>query len=268
MRFEYGRTTSYGSFSDRVERRRRATASVPVSIPLDGLRPNTRYHFRAVATNETGSTRSLDRSFRTTREPTGISITLDPEPRRVGRRPDRDRPPRGHRGRRHARRARAPGLPVLQRLQRGRDQDRRRARARSASTSPSLFETTQFRVVTRTRDPVSSGIRTASSALKVGRPRALARPPRARIEGAIWPRVPRRPRVAAEALAARALGDRQARRRRRRSTRTARATASRVQRAKRKQPAARYRVVVLARDGGAHVPGRSREVRVSSVRRG
>ena len=51
---------------------------VPVSINLDGLRPNTRYHFRAVASNETGTARSLDRSFRTTREPTGISIALTP----------------------------------------------------------------------------------------------------------------------------------------------------------------------------------------------
>jgi hypothetical protein len=34
-----------------------------------------------------------------------------------------------------------------------------------------------------------------------------------------------------------------------------------------KRVAARYRVVVLARDGGAHVPGRSREVRVRARRR-
>ena len=77
MRFEYGRTTSYGAFSDRVDVGT-GTRSVPVSIALDGLRPNTRYHFRAVATNETGSARSLDRTFRTPREPTGISIALTP----------------------------------------------------------------------------------------------------------------------------------------------------------------------------------------------
>ena len=38
-------------------------------------------------------------------------------------------------------------------------------------------------------------------------------------------------------------------------------------RSKRKKPAARYRIAVLARDGGAHVPGRSRVVRVASVKK-
>ena len=36
---------------------------------------------------------------------------------------------------------------------------------------------------------------------------------------------------------------------------------------KRRKRAGRYRVVVLARDGGAHVPGRSREVRVRALPR-
>jgi len=34
---------------------------------------------------------------------------------------------------------------------------------------------------------------------------------------------------------------------------------------KRQKRTGRYRVVVLARDGGAHVPGRSREVRVRAL---
>ena len=34
---------------------------------------------------------------------------------------------------------------------------------------------------------------------------------------------------------------------------------------KRQRRTGRYRVVVLARDGGAHVPGRSREVRVRAL---
>ena len=50
----------------------------PFSMAIDRLRPNTRYHFRAVATNAAGTTRSLDRSFVTTREPTGISLALAP----------------------------------------------------------------------------------------------------------------------------------------------------------------------------------------------
>ena len=49
-----------------------------MSVAIASLRPYTRYHFRAVATNSAGTTRSLDRSFVTPREPTAISIALTP----------------------------------------------------------------------------------------------------------------------------------------------------------------------------------------------
>ena len=130
-----------------------------------------------------------------------------------------------------------------------------------------MFETTHFRVVTRTRTPISSAIRTASSAVQASASASRSRGRRrARIQGAIWPRVPngrvslqkRSPRgrwAMVQRAAARQLD---ANRSRYRFT---------VRRGKRKRPAARYRVVVLARDGGAHVPGRSRTVRVASVKR-
>ena len=129
-----------------------------------------------------------------------------------------------------------------------------------------VFETTQFRVVTRTRVPVTSGIRTASSALKVGARARSAGRRRARIVGAIWPRVPsgrvslqkRSPRGRWAVVKRRNAQELDANRSRYSFT---------VRRAKRKRPAARYRVVVLARDGGAHVPGRSRIVRVALTRK-
>ena len=68
VRFQYGRTTSYGKWTDRIDVGT-GTSRVPVWVNIDGLRPNLRYHFRAVATSETGTTRSVDRSFRTPREP-------------------------------------------------------------------------------------------------------------------------------------------------------------------------------------------------------
>jgi hypothetical protein len=264
VRFEYGRSTSYGSFTDRVDVGS-GTSGVPVSIPLERLRPNTRYSFRAVATNETGSTRSLNRSFRTTREPTGISLSLNP-----------------------SRVVWSQNLTVVGRIngtavggirvalerqafpfQSGFSEVASKTASSKGTFSfniASLFETTHYRVVTRTRTPVSSSIRTASSAVRVGiRSNRIGRR-RARIQGAIWPKVPtgrvslqkRSPRgrwATVKRAAARSLD---ANRSRYRFT---------VRKPKRKRPAARYRVVVLARDGGAHVPGRSREVRVASVRR-
>ena len=256
VRFEYGRTTSYGSASDRVNVGT-GDSRVPASIELDGLRPNTLYHFRAVATNATGSTRSVDRSFRTTREPTGIRIALTP-----------------------SRVVWGAGLTVVGRVAGSAVGGTTLALERQAfpfssgfsevatttasSTGSfhfnvaSLFETTQYRVVTRTRRPVSSGIRTASSALKVGaRTRSLGRR-RARIEGAIWPQV---------GAGRVSLQKRSPRGRwavvRRAAAKVLDANRSRYSfNVKRNRKTASYRVVVLARDGGKHVPGRSRAVRV------
>ena len=260
VRFEYGRTTSYGTSSDRVNVGA-GDSGVPVSINLDGLRPNTRYHYRAVANNATGSSRSLDRSFRTTREPTGVSIALTP-----------------------SRVVWGGGVTVIGRLAGSALGGTRLALERQAfpfssgfsevatTTAGSrgtfrfnvgaLFETAQYRVVTRTRRPVSSAIRTASSALKVGaRVRKRGRR-RARIEGAIWPQVPagrvslqkRSPRGRWAVVRRAAAKPLDANRSRYRFS------------VRRNRRAASYRIVVLARDGGAHVPGRSRAVRVARRR--
>ena len=262
VRFEYGRTTNYGSFTSRVgagagDRR------VPVSVPLTGLRPNARYHFRAVATNSAGSTRSLDRSFVTPREPTGVSIAVTPSRvvwggsvTVVGR----------------VRGTSVGGTRLA--LER---QDfpfsagfRQVGNTRTANGDGSfrfelgsVFETTHVRVVTRSTIVVSSAIRTASSAVKVGATARRTSRRRARIRGSIWPLVTagrvslqkRSPRGRWVTVRRKAAGRLDANR--------SRYTFS----VKRQRRTARYRVVVLARDGGAHVPGRSREVRVRALPR-
>jgi len=257
VRFEYGRTTAYGSFTDGVSAGS-GDRGVPLSIPLDGLQPNRRYHFRAVASNASGTVRSFDRTFRTAREPTGISIALVPS--RVvwgGRLTVIGRVAgTGVSGTRLALERQA--FPFDSGF--GQIGDLRTASGKGAFRFevPGLFATTQFRVVTRTKIVVASAVRTASSAVKVGaRTRSRGRR-RTRIEGSIWPQVPRgrvslqkrSPRgrwAVVRRAAARDAGDRS----RYRFT---------VTRAKKR--VGRYRVVVLARDGGAHVPGRSRQVRV------
>jgi hypothetical protein len=258
VRFEYGRTTNYGSFTDRVPAGA-GDGNVPISLVLDGLRPNTRYHFRAVATNETGSARSVDRSFRTTREPSGVSIALTPSRVTWG-----------------------GGLSIIGRVNGSGVSGMRLALERQAFPFQSgfsevatrkvggkgtfrfdvasLFETTRYRVVTRTRRPVFSTTRTASSAVRVGARARLRGRRRARVRGSIWPQVPagrvslqkRSPRgrwVPVKRARARRLDAHRSRYR------------FKVRRTRR---AGSYRVVVLARDGGAHVPGRSRVVRVKA----
>jgi hypothetical protein len=264
VRFEYGRTTRYGSFSDSVDAGS-GDSYVPVTIPLAGLKPNTRYHFRTVATNDTGSTRSLDRSFVTRREPSSISLSIAPSKvvwggdlTVIGR----------------VNGSGVGGVTVTVQRQDFPFQSSFSDIATTKSTSKgtfqvnvrSLFSTAHFRAVTQTRFPVASGIRTASSAVKVGAKSRSKGRRKAQVTGSIWPAVPNG-RVSLQKRSPRGRWA-VVKRQNARPLDANRSTYSFiVRRAKRKKPASRYRVVVLARDGGAHVPGRSRQVRVASVRR-
>jgi hypothetical protein len=66
-RFEYGRTTAYGSATPRASA---GSGTVPVAVAaqVTGLRPGATYHFRVTATNAVGTAAGLDGSF-TTLEP-------------------------------------------------------------------------------------------------------------------------------------------------------------------------------------------------------
>jgi hypothetical protein len=63
VRFQYGRTTSYGSTTANQTKTGNTTQNVATNI--SGLRSNTRYHFRIVATNSAGTRYGSDRTFTT-----------------------------------------------------------------------------------------------------------------------------------------------------------------------------------------------------------
>jgi len=65
IQFEYGTTTSYGSQQAASPASTSSATDVEVSLDLSALVPNTTYHYRLVATNAAGTTRSEDRSFAT-----------------------------------------------------------------------------------------------------------------------------------------------------------------------------------------------------------
>ena len=53
-------------------------ARLAVTIPLSGLAPDTRYHYRVIAVNKDGITRSDDQSFRTRKQPLGVTLVATP----------------------------------------------------------------------------------------------------------------------------------------------------------------------------------------------
>jgi phosphodiesterase/alkaline phosphatase D-like protein len=63
---EFGTSTAYG-YSSKATPAGSGNSSVPVSVALDGLSPQTTYHYRLVATNAGGTSVGSDRTFRTAR---------------------------------------------------------------------------------------------------------------------------------------------------------------------------------------------------------
>lgn len=77
--FQYGTTTTYG-VSTPTTVAGAADAARAVAAAVAGLAPATRYHYRLVAHNDLGTTRGADRSFRTKRQPLGVSLAATPNP--------------------------------------------------------------------------------------------------------------------------------------------------------------------------------------------
>jgi hypothetical protein len=78
-KFEYGPTTSYGS-SSATQSAGSGTRSTAVSARISGLTAGKRYHYRIVATNSVGTTRGGDRSFVAASTATSATLTADKEP--------------------------------------------------------------------------------------------------------------------------------------------------------------------------------------------
>ena len=254
---EYGTSTRYGSQTAAAPAGSDKTFTA-VSARLTGLRPYTRYHWRTVATNPAGVTRGRDRTFRTDRLPTGVTIGLS-----------RRTVPWGG-GLRLGGRVSGAGVSgmsvVLEQQRFPQDQGFTRVgTARTGSdggylfTIPSLYTTTRFRVLTSTQVVATSPVVTARSAVKVGaRARHYARR-RAAIEGTVIPGVHG---TATLQRYRRGVGWRQAKFKTVAPSDELRTRYRfKVWRPRPRRPAVAYRVV-MAPVRGAHVRGISRAVKV------
>ena len=262
--FEYGLSTSYGR---RTPERQIGAGDSRVSVAdtIEGLGAYRRYHFRVVATNEAGRSASGDRTFTTQRRPTAVSLQLA-APRTIWGEgievfgkvtgggvsaipvalERQDFPFAGPFS--------SIGAPAT--LRAGRDGSFR-------FYVPTLFSATRLRAVTRTAVVVASPAVTANVAVKVGATVRRATRRAVRIRGSVVPAVPRG-RAVLQRLTRRGSwvfvrGTR---------PRAAGSNRSRYGFKVRKRRGERtYRVRVIARDGGAHVPGTSRAVRVPGLKR-
>jgi CSLREA domain-containing protein len=81
-RFQYGRSTAYGSQSSAGS----TTTGGAVARTLTGLKPNTTYHYRLVATNPDGTVPGADKTFKTGRLPyAGATVVTKKAKVRKGR---------------------------------------------------------------------------------------------------------------------------------------------------------------------------------------
>jgi hypothetical protein len=258
VRFEYGTSTAYGA-ATAEQAIGAGTSSVTVRAAISGLRPNTRYSYRAVATSAAGVRRGGNRTFTTGKAPTGIAVT-----------PSTVRPIWSSSVSFRGTVTGSGATPVA--LEK---QDfpfsgpwAQVATATSSSkgaftlNSPALFATTRLRVVTRTAVVVVSGVTTANVAVKVGLKTKRVSGRRMRLTGATWPDVP----------AGRASLQRQSRSGRWGPVARTKLSPLPGGRSRysfvvsRRSRALSYRVVVVPNDGGAHVSGHSRVISVPSRR--
>lgn len=77
--FQYGPTRAYGAQTAPVAVGK-GTTTRSVSARVAGLAPATTYHFRLVATSGAGTSRTADRTFKTSRQPLGLALAATPNP--------------------------------------------------------------------------------------------------------------------------------------------------------------------------------------------
>ena len=75
--FQIGTTRVYGASRRRPRRGAGANPS-SISVPVTGLAPATRYHYRLVARNADGTTAGKDRTFKTKVQPLGVTLAATP----------------------------------------------------------------------------------------------------------------------------------------------------------------------------------------------
>jgi hypothetical protein len=81
--FQYGTSIALGTQTAATPAGGGANP-VRISVDVGGLAPTTRYHYRLVAVNASGTTLGKRRTFTTRRQPLGVSLAATPNPLKLG----------------------------------------------------------------------------------------------------------------------------------------------------------------------------------------
>jgi hypothetical protein len=81
--FQYGTTSLYGLTTPATSAGA-GNKGVKIAVAVGGLAPFTTYHYRLVAQNSKGVARGQHRTFKTKRQPLGVSLVATPNPVHVG----------------------------------------------------------------------------------------------------------------------------------------------------------------------------------------
>jgi hypothetical protein len=77
--FQFGLSKTYGS-QTAIADAGHGTGNVHVSLPVTGLQPNTKYHYRLIAINAIGASNGKDGTFTTKKVPLSLAILVAPTP--------------------------------------------------------------------------------------------------------------------------------------------------------------------------------------------
>jgi hypothetical protein len=253
--FEYGTTTGYGSRTAEASAGSGQNGAA-VSAGVGGLRVNTRYHYRLVATNDAGVAAGRDRTFTTLRNPHAITASASPNPA----------PWSGS----TTVSGRVTGSGVGGATVALERQDfpfngpyylvgtkRATSAGRFSFSVGPLWAVARLRLTTRTSIVAASPVIEVRNALRVGLRVSRLSGGRKRLQGSVSPAVPRgRASLQKRSPSGRWVTVRRA------GVTPLRGARSRYRFTVRRAGA--YRVVVLPRDNFAHVSGTSREQRIRS----
>jgi hypothetical protein len=184
--FQYGPTKAYG-LQTAIADAGHGKGTVKVSMPVSGLQPVTKYHFRLLAVNAAGAGAGADGYFKTAKVPLSLAILAAPNPVLYGGTVLVEGALSGTGSGGAAVALQANPFPYLQGFVTTGNPELTMANGAFSFPVFGLTQATQFRVVTVSSHPVTSPVAIESVAVLVTSHVARKGSHRARIYGTVTP---------------------------------------------------------------------------------